>query len=90
MLPLPVSEFIHIIEHFTVYCDVGFLVEHARAGLVHDFGFLGIEDGEAEVVACPREPVSSSLHCLLTGRIESTVISEKETFDDCVFHLCYC
>ena len=71
-----VSELVHIIEHLTICCDVAFLVGLARAGLVYDFSFLGT-DGETEVVTCPRQPVSTSLHCLPTGHIESTAVGKK-------------
>lgn len=84
-----VCEFVHIIEHFTIYCDVRFHMGLARAQLVHDFGFI-VTDGEAEVVTCPRKPVSTSFNCLFTDGIESTVVSEKKVFDDRLFHLSYC
>lgn len=45
----------------------------AISGLAHDFGFLGTDGTDDS-----WKPVSTSLHCLLTGRIEATVIDEKK------------
>ena len=47
---------------------------------MHDFSFLGT-DGEAEVVTCLREPVSTSLHAssLVTLRAQSVTISHNQS-----------
>ncbi len=43
-----------------------------RAGLaIDDFGSIGTDDeAKFEVVACPRNPIGTSLHCLFTGNID--------------------